>query len=70
MIKHLSLFSGLGGASSALRQAGMDYETLAISEIAAKALTMYEAIHGYLPKNEGDIIAFSKDVIQTHGPGL
>jgi site-specific DNA-cytosine methylase len=61
MIKHLSLFSGLGGASSALKQAGLDFETLAISEISPKSLSVYKAIHGHVPHNEKDIIAFADD---------
>jgi site-specific DNA-cytosine methylase len=63
MIKHLSLFSGLGGATSALKQAGIKHETIAISEVEPKSLKVYKAIHGKVgPANEGDIIAFSKDV--------
>lgn len=62
MIKHLSLFSGLGGASSALRQAGLEYETIAISETNSRSSLVYKEIHGRVgPANEGDIIAFSKD---------
>lgn len=61
MIKHLSLFSGLGGASSALKQAKKDFETLAISEVDPRSLAVYKAIHGYTPYNEGNIIDFSND---------
>lgn len=61
MIKHLSFFSGLGGASSALKQAGKSFETIAISEVNRKSLAVYQAIHVRMPPNEGDIIAFSKD---------
>ncbi len=61
MIKHLSLFSGLGGASSALKQAGKDYETLAVCETNQRSLSVYKAIHGHVPHNEKDIIAFSND---------
>lgn len=60
MIKHLSTFSGIGGASSAIRQAGLKYRTIAISEYAKTPkpfvhtpLKVYKAIHGKVPPNLG-----------------
>jgi len=60
MIKHLSLFSGVGGASSALKQAKIPYKTIAVAEYAKTPkpfvhtpLAVYKAIHGKVPPNLG-----------------
>ena len=45
-MKHLSLFSGLGGAEQALIQAGKKAETIAHSDICGRANRMYEQIWG------------------------
>ena len=63
MIKHLSLFSGIGGASSALKQANKNFFTIGMSETNPRSERIYREIHGMVgPVNEGDIIAFSNDV--------
>ena len=46
-------FSGYGSQSMALRNIGVDYEVVAISEIDKYAIQAYEAIHGKVDKLEG-----------------
>lgn len=50
----IELFAGIGAQASALDLAGIDYKTVAISEIDKYALQSYELIHG-LVRNLGDI---------------
>lgn len=53
-IKVITLFSGIGSQEMALRNLGLDYEVLGISEIDKFAVKSYEAIHGKV-HNFGDI---------------
>lgn len=58
----IELFSGIGAQASALDLAGIDYKTVAISEIDKYALQSYELIHGSA-YNLGDISAIdAKDI--------
>ena len=43
-IKVITLFSGIGSQEMALRNLGLDYEVLGISEIDKFAIKSYEAI--------------------------
>ena len=59
-LKHIALFAGLGGAESALNQAGIPNRTIAISENrdsheGRQALQAYKAVMGDTPRNIGDI---------------
>ena len=53
-IKVFEAFAGYGSQSIALRNIGVDYEVVAISEIDKYAIQAYEAIHGQV-NNLGDI---------------
>ena len=53
-IKVITLFSGIGSQEMALRNIGLDYEIVGISEIDKFAIKSYEAIHGKV-HNFGDI---------------
>ena len=53
-IKVITLFSGIGSQEMALRNLGIDYEVIGISEIDKFAIKSYEAIHGKV-HNFGDI---------------
>lgn len=53
-IKVIELFSGVGSQAMALRNIGLDYEVVGISEIDKFAIKSYEAIHGKV-HNFGDI---------------
>ena len=53
-IKVIELFSGVGSQAMALRNLGLDYEVVGISEIDKFAIKSYEAIHGKV-HNFGDI---------------
>lgn len=53
-IKVITLFSGIGSQEMALRNLGLDYEVIGISEIDKFAIKSYEAIHGRV-HNFGDI---------------
>lgn len=63
MIRHFSAFSGVGGASSALRQAGIPYQTIAISEVNKHALAIRNSIHPQKVENIGDITCANWDHI-------
>ena len=52
-IKLFEMFAGYGGASFALKKAGVDYETVGYSEIDKFAIQCYEQNHGNV-KNYGD----------------
>ena len=68
MIKIFEMFAGFGGASFALKKAGIEFETVGYSEIDKYAIQCYEQNHGYeygslgaceppewfVPKNFGD----------------
>jgi DNA (cytosine-5)-methyltransferase 1 len=47
MIKIIELFSGIGSQVQALKNAGIDHEVVAISEIDKYALISYRLMHGY-----------------------
>ena len=53
-IKVIELFAGVGSQAMSLRNIGLDYEVLGISEIDKFAVKSYEAIHGKV-HNFGDI---------------
>lgn len=53
-IKVITLFSGIGSQEMALRNLGLDYEVVGISEIDKFAIKSYEAIHEEV-HNFGDI---------------
>ena len=53
-IKVIELFAGVGSQAMALRNIGIDYEVIGISEIDKFAIKSYEAIHGKI-HNFGDI---------------
>ena len=54
MIKLIELFAGIGSQAQALKDAGIEFETVAISEIDKYAIQSYDLIHGSV-KNLGDI---------------
>ena len=58
-IKIIELFAGVGSQAMALRNIGIDYEVIGISEIDKFAYKSYEAIHGKV-KNFGDITKINK----------
>ena len=58
-------FSGYGSQSIALRNIGVDYEVVAISEIDKYAIKAYEAIHGKA-NNLGDISKIDVKDIPEH----
>lgn len=58
-IKVITLFSGIGSQEMALRNIGLDYEVIGISEIDKFAIKSYEAIHGKV-HNFGDISKVEK----------
>ena len=65
MLRVLEAFSGYGSQSIALRNLGIEYEVVAISEIDKYAIKAYEAIHG--PTNNlGDICKINPSDIPDH----
>ena len=58
-IKVIELFAGVGSQAMALRNIGIDYEVVGISEIDKFAFKSYEAIHGKTC-NFGDITKISE----------
>lgn len=58
-IKVIEFFAGVGSQAMALRNIGIDYEVIGISEIDKFAYKSYEAIHGKV-KNFGDITKIDK----------
>ena len=65
MLRVLEAFSGYGSQSIALRNLGIEYEVVAISEIDKYAIKAYEAIHG--PTNNlGDICKINPNDIPDH----
>jgi len=59
MIKVIELFSGVGAQRQALKDANIEHEVVAISEIDRYALKVYEKLHGETP-NLGDIKQIEK----------
>ena len=53
-IKVFEAFAGIGAQACALRNIGVDYEVVGISEIDKRAIKAYELIHGPV-KNFGDV---------------
>lgn len=64
-IRVFEAFSGYGSQSIALRNIGVDYEVVAISEIDKYAIKAYEAIHGKA-NNLGDICKIDIKDIPEH----
>ena len=65
MLRVLEAFAGYGSQSIALRNLGIEYEVVAISEIDKYAIKAYEAIHG--PTNNlGDICKINPSDIPDH----
>ena len=65
MLRVFEAFAGYGSQSIALRNLGIDYEVVAISEIDKYAIKAYEAIHG--PTNNlGDICKINPSDIPDH----
>ena len=65
MLRVLEAFAGYGSQSIALRNLGIEYEVVAISEIDKYAIKAYEAIHG--PTNNlGDISKIDPKDIPDH----
>ena len=64
-IKVFEAFAGYGSQSIALRNIGVDYEVVAISEIDKYAIQAYEAIHGKV-NNLGDISKIDVSDIPNH----
>ena len=62
-MNHLSLFSGIGGATEAIRQAGLDCKTIAFSEINQSTIKMYRALHGHDAEDLGDISSVGFDTL-------
>lgn len=58
-------FAGYGSQSIALRNIGIDYEVVAISEIDKYAIKAYESIHGKV-NNLGDISKINVEDIPDH----
>ena len=55
MIRVFEAFAGYGSQHLALKRLNADFEIVGISEIDKYALIAYEALHGSLPTNYGDI---------------
>ena len=64
-LKVFEAFAGYGSQSIALRNLGIDYEVVAISEIDKYAIKAYEAIHGPT-LNLGDISKINVENIPQH----
>ena len=64
-IRVFEAFSGYGSQSIALRNIGVDYEVVAISEIDKYAIRAYETIHGKA-NNLGDISKIDVEDIPEH----
>jgi len=65
MIKLLELFSGYGSQSMALRDAGIPFKIVGISEIDKYAIVAHEAVHGKV-KNFGDITKIDETKLPDH----
>ena len=65
MLRVFEAFAGYGSQSIALRNLGIDYEVVAISEIDKYAIQAYEAIHGPA-LNLGDICKIDPKDIPQH----
>ena len=65
MLRVFEAFAGYGSQSIALRNLGIEYEVVAISEIDKYAIKAYEAIHG-VTNNLGDICKINPSDIPDH----
>ena len=65
MLRVFEAFAGYGSQSIALRNLGIEYEVVAISEIDKYAIKAYEAIHGST-NNLGDICKIDPKDIPDH----
>ena len=65
MLRVFEAFAGYGSQSIALRNLGIEYEVVAISEIDKYAIKAYEAIHGST-NNLGDISKIKVEDIPDH----
>ena len=65
MLRAFEAFAGYGSQSIALRNLGIEYEVVAISEIDKYAIKAYEAIHGSV-NNLGDICKIDPSDIPDH----
>ena len=65
MLRVFEAFAGYGSQSIALRNLGIEYEVVAISEIDKYAIKAYEAIHGST-NNLGDICKINPSDIPDH----
>ena len=65
MLRVFEAFTGYGSQSIALRNLGIEYEVVAISEIDKYAIKAYEAIHGST-NNLGDICKIDPKDIPDH----
>ena len=65
MLRVFEAFAGYGSQSIALRNLGIEYEVVAISEIDKYAIKAYEAIHGPV-NNLGDICKIDPNDIPDH----
>ena len=65
-LNHISLFTGIGGCTASIKQAGIPLQTVAISEIDRTKESIYNAIHGET-LNLGDILRITKNEIQSLG---
>lgn len=54
MLKVIELFAGVGAQRQGLKEANIDHEVVAISEIDKYVIKVYEKLHGNTP-NLGDI---------------
>lgn len=54
VLKVIELFAGVGAQRQGLKEANIDHEVVAISEIDKYAIKVYEKLHGNTP-NLGDI---------------
>jgi DNA (cytosine-5)-methyltransferase 1 len=59
MLRVIELFAGIGAQAQALKEANIEHEIVAISEIDKYALRVYEALHGK-PNNLGNIKAIEE----------
>ena len=64
-IRVFEAFAGYGSQSIALRNIGIDYEVVAISEIDKYAIKAYELIHGQV-NNLGDISKINVEDVPQH----
>ena len=66
MIRVIELFAGIGAQAEALKEANIEHEVVAISEIDKYAIKAYELLHGPV-NNLGDIGTFIFFQKRTYG---